>query len=139
MGTCLGAEPITVLPLSGERLKYLDEATGRERAAIKELEVVEGEVHKREAEFRSRNRSLILAKKTNSDGCCEVCDFNFSETYGLHDKDCLVAHHLVPIGKRKGPTKTALSDIALLCPNCHAMVHTKNQPIPPYLLRRKVR
>ena len=140
----LGAEPTTVLKLDGERLRRLEEAireTSRKASQGPEsqqevvLQAMEGHAYRAEATFRQRNRALIEAKKMESDGKCSVCGFSFGERYAEITRDCLVAHHVEPIGKRKKASKTTLDDIELLCPNCHAAVHTKTPPLTAAELR----
>jgi predicted HNH restriction endonuclease len=92
-------------------------------------EAVEGRVYTTEVTFRRRNRALIETKKAQSDGHCEACGFCFEDHYGGLAKDCLVAHHINPIAHRTRPSMTSLDDIALLCPNCHAVVHTQDPPL----------
>jgi len=47
-----------------------------------------------------------------------------------------LAHQLKAIAG--GPSKTTLDGIALICANCHAMIHTKNPPIAIEELRKLV-
>jgi hypothetical protein len=93
-------------------------------------EALEGKAYRAEVTFRRRNRALIAAKKAQSDGRCEACGFSFEERYGVVGRDCLVAHHLNPMAHRFAPSETSLDDLALLCPNCHAVTHTQDPPIP---------
>lgn len=130
----LGAEPLTVKKLSPNDVKKIEVAAGKASEYNRQSEATEGEIYKKEAIFRSRNRALILAKKINSDYCCEVCGFNFRETYGAIGQDYIVAHHLKPISS--GVARTTIDDIALLCANCHAMAHMKNPPVPIVELRK---
>jgi hypothetical protein len=132
----LGAEPLTVKRLSPNDVKKLEVAVGKVSKYNRQKEATEGEIYKKEVIFRSRNRTLILAKKANSDYSCEVCGFNFRETYGAIGQDYIVAHHLKPISS--GVARTTIDDIALLCANCHAMAHIKNPPIPIEDLRKLV-
>jgi len=135
----LGAEPLTVLPLSGKRLRRLKAAINRSQKYIEQQEALEGEIYRAETTFRKRNRALIAAKKANSDGRCDICGFSFKERYGSLNRDCLIAHHIHPIGQRQGSSKTNLDDIALLCPNCHAAIHTQDPPISLENLRKRLR
>jgi predicted HNH restriction endonuclease len=100
------------------------------------LAALEGDTYPAEALFRKRNRALIDAKKLKSDGKCSVCGFSFIDQYTGLTNDCLVGHHVKPIGKRKKVTKTTLDDIDLLCPNCHTAVHTKDPPLTAAKLRK---
>lgn len=77
---------------------------------------------------RERNRALVEAKKaatlsTKGRLCCEVCGFDFSATYGtLGDGFCEV-HHLVPLSASSESITTTLDDLAVLCSNCHRVIH----------------
>ncbi len=56
---------------------------------------------------------------------CEACRFNFENTYGDHGKDYIHVHHNKPISE-SGPIRpNPATDMSVLCPNCHAMVHRK--------------
>jgi hypothetical protein len=124
----LGSEPLTVKKLSPGDVQKLEAAVEKVSKYNQQREATEGEIYRKEAIFRRRNRALIQAKKANSDYCCEVCGFNFRKTYGAIGQDYIVAHHLKPISS--GVAKTTIKDIALLCANCHAMAHVKNPSIP---------
>lgn len=132
----LGGEQVTVLELKQEQLEKLKVSLNKTKEANKLKEALEGEIIKGEALFRSRNRALIQAKKENSDYRCEVCGFNFYETYGNIGKDFIIAHHLKPLSTRRSPSKTTIDDIALLCANCHAMAHKGNSLLTLQELRK---
>ena len=123
----LGAEQWAVLPLSQEEVIKI-EAKERERITeLDKIEAQEGDAYRAEADFRARNRELINMKKRVSDCICEVCRFRFSDSYGDMGRGYIVAHHLKPIAD--GPTVNTLDDIALVCANCHAMIHSRPRPI----------
>jgi hypothetical protein len=124
----------TVTELMPDDIRRLETAIDKATASIQQQEALEGEAYKKEANFRKRNRALIQAKKANSDYRCEVCEFNFEERYGVIGRKYIVAHHLEGIAS--GPRRTTLEDIALVCANCHAMVHMENPPISLEKLRR---
>lgn len=98
----------------------------------------EGAEYNAYAKFRKRNREIIEIKKSESNGHCEVCDFNYSHYYKGLFKNHLVAHHLKPIGSRKVPKITKLEDLALLCSNCHTAIHSTNPPMSLNKLRNKI-
>lgn len=54
---------------------------------------------------------------------CEVCGFSFYEKYGEIGAGFIEAHHIIPLSERKENVKTKESDIALVCSNCHRMLH----------------
>lgn len=78
--------------------------------------------------IRERNRALIERKKhtvLKSAGClaCEVCGFDFRGHYGnLGDGFCEV-HHRVPLSETTVEVQTNLEDLAVVCANCHRMIH----------------
>lgn len=96
---------------------------------LAEISALEGEVVQAAIKYRRRSQKIIEAKKAISSNRCEACGMSFIETYGLHDADCIIGHHINPIADRKGESSTKLADISLLCPNCHAVVHTEDPPI----------
>jgi hypothetical protein len=56
---------------------------------------------------------------------CEVpgCGFDFFLTYGEVGRNFAHVHHKNPLSDRSSPTETKLSDLAIVCANCHAMIH----------------
>lgn len=125
--------PITPEEFEQIRLNLIAEqqtAQITESPTVNLSEAMEGKIYLKEAAFRTRNRLLIESKKATSDYKCEVCGFKFIDTYGEIGEYYIVAHHLETIGSRNKSTKTGLDDIALVCANCHAMLHKRNPPIP---------
>ena len=96
----------------------------------------EGAASRSEALFRKRNARLIALKKAHSNYRCEACGMRYEDTYGEVGRDHIVAHHLKPIGARKKPTVTKIEDIALVCANCHDMIHRHGQLLSIRELRR---
>lgn len=58
---------------------------------------------------------------------CVVCGFNFEKHYGDWGKGFIEVHHLKPLSEKSGEeTETnPEKDLAVLCANCHRMVHRK--------------
>jgi 5-methylcytosine-specific restriction protein A len=80
---------------------------------------------------RERNRSLVEKKKnqalrTYGHLACEGCHFDYLKVYGERGKGFMEAHHLKPLHTLLPGTMTRLEDLALLCANCHRMVHAQN-------------
>lgn len=72
-------------------------------------------------------RNAFLATK-NGDYSCEVCGFDFESVYGELGKGFIHVHHRIPlckIGESYHPDIER--DFALVCPNCHAMLHRKRE------------
>jgi 5-methylcytosine-specific restriction protein A len=83
---------------------------------------------------RERNSSIVQKKKkdvlaTTGTLKCEACGFDFAKTYGEYGKEFCEVHHLVPLHKSDGLIKTELSDLAIVCSNCHRVIHRTN-PMP---------
>lgn len=77
---------------------------------------------------RERNAAIVKAKKAavlKATGklCCEVCDFDFKDTYGNLGENFCEVHHIHPISKADGITRTELKDLAVVCSNCHRIIH----------------
>ncbi len=120
----LGGEQHTVLKLTEQHIAHLKAALSSALTSEEEIQVREGDLTSRTIRFRQRNRAIIEAKKRTSRGICETCAMSFSARYRLAGKDCLQVHHKNPMAEREGATVTTLNDLVLLCPNCHAVVHT---------------
>jgi 5-methylcytosine-specific restriction protein A len=72
-----------------------------------------------------RNKKVSNKAKKIHGYICQACGFNFEECYGEIGKGFIEAHHLVPLSKLKGQkiTINARKDFAVLCSNCHRMIH----------------
>lgn len=82
--------------------------------------------------YRERDSSLTRQAKINrldkfGKLACDVCKFDFSEVYGELGVGFIEAHHTVPISSLDGEAQTKLSDIALVCSNCHRMLHRQKE------------
>lgn len=77
---------------------------------------------------RERSAKLTAQKKQQAlelYGCltCEICGFDFSKTYSNHGQGYIECHHIEPLASLRPNTKTRLKDLALVCANCHRMLH----------------
>lgn len=82
---------------------------------------------------RERNRKIVEAKKhrvliRTGRLDCEVCGFNFENVYGEIGRDFCETHHIKPLSEAEKETATRLKDLAIICSNCHRMIH-KTRPI----------
>jgi 5-methylcytosine-specific restriction protein A len=101
---------------------------GGEAIDIDEAEAPEGKVLTKIHQTRERNPSLIKKKKQGvlsltGKLVCEVCGFDFHQTYGEHGHGFAECHHTKPICKLLPGEKTRTSDLAIVCANCHRMLH----------------
>jgi 5-methylcytosine-specific restriction protein A len=95
-----------------------------------EEEFPEGAVIFRMHRTRERNASLVAKKKAlaleaNGHLACEVCGFDFAGRYGTLGEGFIECHHTLALSEVAGPQKTKLSDLVLICSNCHRMVHRR--------------
>ncbi len=80
----------------------------------------------RERERKLRSRKIREALSRGSGRLlCEVpgCGFDFHEVYGEIGREFAHVHHLDPLGGPIGPRKTEMNRLAIVCANCHAMIH----------------
>lgn len=94
----------------------------------------EGSEKRRLHLFRERNRFVValakeLAMKDDPLLQCQVCNFSFSERYGDLGKEFIEAHHKIPVAQLKKGSRTKVGDIALICSNCHRMIHKGNRTL----------
>src|SRR3954454_6398661 len=61
---------------------------------------------------------------------CEVCGFDFEQTYGDIGAGYIQFHHRVPLRDLNENTRPTANQLHLLCANCHAMLHLTDGPIP---------
>jgi 5-methylcytosine-specific restriction protein A len=77
---------------------------------------------RRERDHGVREAKLKWAIKNDVRLECEVCGLFMEDLYGSRGKDYVEVHHLTPLHV-SGETTTKPSDLAILCANCHRMVH----------------
>ena len=62
---------------------------------------------------------------------CQACSFDFEKRYGEIGKGFIEAHHLRPLSELPEGEQVSLdpkSDFAVLCANCHRMIHRTGAP-----------
>jgi len=79
---------------------------------------------------KERNNELVrkvkeLNSKKDNKLSCQICGFSFLDKYGEIGKGFIEAHHTFPISELKEETNTKIEDLAMLCSNCHRMVHRR--------------
>ena len=93
----------------------------------------EGKLLYRMHRSRERNSKIVKEKKKSVRDKygsleCEVCGFDFSKSYGDHGTNFIECHHRIPLCS-VNIVKTKLKDLALVCANCHRMLH-RGKPWP---------
>lgn len=57
-----------------------------------------------------------------NDILCELCNEMFTK-YDLEKHDVFELHHCIPLFLYETPRETIISDLILICPNCHRLIH----------------
>lgn len=66
---------------------------------------------------------------------CSVCEFDFLAKYGELGRNFIECHHTIPLSELKTHTKTRIVDVALVCSNCHRMLHRRR----PWLIMSELK
>jgi predicted HNH restriction endonuclease len=94
-----------------------------------ELQAYEGKTRMRLAghKYVERDRRFVREYKKKHKGIktCVGCGMNPSKKFGIQAIDFFELHHLIPLATRKSTenSMTLESDVELLCPNCHRLIH----------------
>lgn len=131
-------EGIKSLVLSEDPLPPKEVVSGEEEQGE------EGQLLTRAHRYRERDSRLVKRKKDrvlSETGTlrCAVCDFDFSTVYGKHGRGFIECHHTRPLSDLRPGEKTKLSDLSLVCSNCHRMIHWKRPWLTVEQLKAVVR
>ena len=104
---------------------------------------MEGTVLEKQHKYKERNRRAVKAKKEHVlRECgylqCEVCGFIFNDVYGELGDGYIECHHIVPLAEINVAQETKLCDLALVCANCHRMLHRRRPWITIQALKQIV-
>lgn len=78
-----------------------------------------------------RNQALVKLVKRKKGDKCECCGMRFERIYGELGKNYIEAHHLKPMSELEEDTTLSYDpekDFAVLCANCHRMIHRMDDP-----------
>ncbi len=90
----------------------------------------EGRILTRLHSYRERDRKLVKDAKvhfkaTHGKVFCECCGFEPTPFYGERGADRIQAHHRLPLEELLPDSVTTAEDLAMVCPNCHDIIHAK--------------
>ncbi len=107
-------------------------------------EAQEGQVPVRMHKYRERQPNLARKEKAKvlqetRKLQCEVCGFDFEATYGDLGRGFAECHHIKPLADLKPGQKTWLDDLAIVCANCHRMLHRGKPWMSLEALRARLR
>ena len=93
---------------------------------------------------RERSKKLIDARKKQAlrlsgELRCECCDLNFAERYGDRGEGFIEVHHIRPVFTLVEGSRTHVDDLALVCSNCHRMIHRKSPWLSSEQLKTLIR
>jgi 5-methylcytosine-specific restriction protein A len=93
--------------------------------------------------LRAEGRNSLAAKRAKQllGYRCQVCGFDFEARYGELGQRYIEAHHLTPFADL-GDRPTTLDpsrDFAVVCSNCHRMIHRQIPPLNVEDLRGRLR
>lgn len=61
---------------------------------------------------------------------CQVCGLDFKNSYGAVGKDFIHVHHIKPLHEiQRDYVVNPIQDLIPVCPNCHAMLHRKENGV----------
>jgi hypothetical protein len=123
---------------------YSDKAPEQNYQDGGDIEFPEGRKYQVLHTARERNRSLVNKakqrfKRRHGRLFCEACKFDFMHVYGLAGEDFIEVHHLRPVSELRPGARTRLDDLALVCSNCHRMLHRRRPWMTISVLRRLLR
>ena len=109
-----------------------------------EAEAEEGRVLSRMHLTRERSRKLVkerkkLAKAEHGKLACEACGFDFLVAYGERGDGFIECHHTKPLSTLEPGGRTHVRDLAVICANCHRMIHARAPWLTVPELKRLVR
>lgn len=70
-----------------------------------------------------RLRKKLLAKKSDDQLVCEICEFEAPALERSLRESFFEAHHIRPLSGFEGVTSTRVKDMSLLCAGCHRFIH----------------
>ena len=71
---------------------------------------------------------------------CSACGIDFGERYGKHGKGFIHVHHLKPLKEiRKTYKVDPIEDLRPVCPNCHAMIHCREEMLTIEQIKKLMR
>ncbi len=91
----------------------------------------EGKLKEKMHKYKERSSAITAMAKRMTlqrEGrlVCKICGFDFKQKYGEIGEGFIEAHHTVPISDLSDTgEETRIEDIALVCANCHRMLHRK--------------
>jgi 5-methylcytosine-specific restriction protein A len=91
----------------------------------------------RDPKLAKRKKDKVL--KDTGRLACEVCSFDFAEVYGELGFGFAECHHLIPLSELDMEKTVRLSDLAIVCANCHRMLHRRDEVLSILELKKHLK
>lgn len=95
------------------------------------LVAVEGIAREATILTRKRSRKLRGLALIRAAGICEACGIDFSLVLGGKGSHVLQVHHRRQLALLEVPTPMSTEDLAVVCANCHAIIHSDPKTAMP--------
>ncbi len=71
---------------------------------------------------------------------CQICNFDFEQTYGELGRGFIHVHHRVDLALADDVREVnPITDLIPVCPNCHAMLHSETPAMDPSKLKTLIK
>lgn len=135
---------------SFERTEVPEKSTQHSEASEAKMKIAvpsKEEFEPDDSEFEENERTVTQTRRERSPKLkekaiekygktCNICGFNFSETYGV---DYIEVHHKIPLKDIPKGQATKLGDVITICANCHRAIHSKDPPFTVDELKEKLK
>jgi len=93
--------------------------------------IVEGIEREVKLIARSRSQRLRRLAMERAHGVCEACGNDFGALFGGLGLRVLQVHHKQQLALRAVPAVTSVDDLAVVCANCHGIIHSNPKAALP--------
>jgi hypothetical protein len=112
--------PVVLRAPFEEAIHFADHGLTSHSAELSDLEGTQTEM---KLMVRGRSRRLRNAALERSGGICAACERDFSKLLAGRGVRVLQVHHRKQLSATDRPITTSLKDLAVLCSNCHLLIH----------------
>ncbi len=78
----------------------------------------------------TKRKKIMVLQKTGRRSN-EACGSDFKERYVALGDGLAECHHKIPVSDLRSGQKTRISDLSILCANCHWMIHRSKTKLSP--------
>lgn len=118
---------------SSRSIPDLDVRTTGERIRERKLRA-----HVRKERSEALRKARLASARQKGEVRCEVCGLAFGHLPREIGEACCEVHHTIPVSSLASGAMVRLRDLAVVCSNCHRMIHAKNPPLALAHLRREL-